>query len=104
MKRTLLTALVAMSFLAAVSGSANATDVGYARKFGIGFVIGDPTGLSAKWWVAGTNALDFGLGFWGYGFNNRCFANGPCDRYGYHNGTFNMDYLWQSNIIRGQAQ
>ena len=27
-----------------------------------------------------------------------------CDRYGYSNGTFNMDYLWQSNIVRGQAQ
>ena len=25
-------------------------------------------------------------------------------RYGYNNGTFNMDYLWQSNIVRGQAQ
>ena len=27
-----------------------------------------------------------------------------CPRYGYNNGTFNMDYLWQSNIVRGQAQ
>ena len=56
----------------------------------------------------GTNALDFGLGFWGYGFNDRCWVdnsgNTHCDRFGYSNGTFNMDYLWQSNIVRGQAQ
>ena len=27
-----------------------------------------------KFWVAPTNALDFGLGFYGYGVNNRCFT------------------------------
>src|SRR5262245_22378569 len=104
MKRTLLTALVAMSLLAAVAGSAKATEVGYSRKFGLGVAIGDPTGLVAKWWIAPTNALDFGLGFWGYGINNRCFNNGTCPGYGYHGGTFNIDYLWQSNIVRGTAQ
>jgi hypothetical protein len=104
MKRTLLTALVALSLLGAMAGSAKATEVGYNRKFGLGIVVGDPTGLSAKLWVAPTNALDFGLGFWGYGVNNRCFNDGTCPRYGYHSGTFNMDYLWQSNIVRGQAQ
>jgi hypothetical protein len=108
MKRTLLTALAAVALLAAVAGSAQATEVGYGRKFGLGFVIGDPTGLSAKWWIAPTNALDFGLGFYGYGFNNRCATdnngNTFCDRYGYNVGTFNMDYLWQSNIVRSTAQ
>jgi hypothetical protein len=104
MKRIILTALLAMSLLAVVERSAKATDVGYGRKFGLGIVIGDPTGLTAKWWIAQTNALDFGLGFWGYGFNNRCFNNGTCDGYGYRGGTFNTDYLWQSNIIRSQAQ
>ena len=66
-----------------------------------------PPVSSAKGWIAPTNALDFGLGFWGYGVNNRCFrhnGNTVCNRYGYNNGTFNMDYLWQSNIVRGQAQ
>jgi hypothetical protein len=104
MKKTILTALMAVSLLAAVAGSAKATEVGYGRKFGLGFVIGDPTGLTAKLWIAPTNALDFGLGFWGYGVNNRCFDNGTCPNRGYSNGTFNMDYLWQSNIVRGQAQ
>jgi hypothetical protein len=104
MKRTILAALMAVSLMAVIERSAKATDVGYGRKFGLGVVIGDPTGLSAKWWIAQTNALDFGLGFWGYGVNNRCFNNGTCSGYGYRGGTFNMDYLWQSNIVRQQAQ
>ena len=61
--------------LTSIAGSAHATEVGYGRKFGLGFVLGDPTGLSAKWWIGATNALDFGLGFWGYGVNDRCFDN-----------------------------
>ena len=104
MKRTIVSALVAASLLAAIANPVSATEVGYNRKFGLGVMVGDPTGLSAKLWIAPTNALDFGLGFWGYGVNNRCFDNGNCPRYGYNNGTFNMDYLWQSNIVRGQAQ
>ena len=103
MKRTIVSALVATSLLAAVIKPAVATEVGYNRKFGLGVMVGDPTGLSAKLWIAPTNALDFGLGFWGYGVNNRC-VNNDCSRYGYSNGTFHMDYLWQSNIVRGQAQ
>jgi hypothetical protein len=103
MKRTIVSALVAASLLAAIANPVSATEVGYNRKFGLGVMVGDPTGLSAKLWVAPTNALDFGLGFWGYGVNNRC-VNNDCTRYGYSNGTFHMDYLWQSNIVRGQAQ
>ena len=103
MKRTIVSALVAASLLAAIVKPADATEVGYGRKFGLGVMIGDPTGLSAKLWIAPTNALDFGLGFWGYGVNNRC-VNNDCCHYGYSNGTFHMDYLWQSNIVRGQAQ
>ena len=62
MKRTILTALVAMSFLAVMAGSAQATEVGYDRKFGLGVVLGAPR-LPGKAWVAPTNAIDFGLGF-----------------------------------------
>ena len=29
-------------------------------KFGLGIVVGEPTGVSAKYWLNGTNALDFG--------------------------------------------
>ena len=64
MKRTLFTTFAAALLLAVVGQSAQATEVGYSRKFGLGVVIGDPTGLSAKVWIAPTNSLDFGLGFW----------------------------------------
>jgi hypothetical protein len=107
MKRTFIkaffTAFVTVVLLAGAVRTASATEVGYGRKFGLGFVLGDPTGLSAKLWTGPTNSLDFGLGFWGYGVDYNC-GNGHCDRFGYHAGTFNMDYLWQSNLVRGAAQ
>jgi len=107
MKRTLLTTFAAALLLAVVGQSAQATEVGYSRKFGLGIVIGDPTGLSGKLWVAPTNSFDFGLGFWS-GYDSNCFydsnGNRVCGAFGHSNGTFNMDYLWQSNIIRGSAQ
>jgi hypothetical protein len=108
MRRTLITstfcALVVTAVLLGSARPANATEVGYGRKFGIGFMLGDPTGLTAKLWTGPTNSIDFGLGFWGYGFND-CAANrGACNYYGYHHAAFHADYLWQSNIVRGQAQ
>jgi hypothetical protein len=107
MRRTLITGLfitgLAAIILVGGTRAASATEVGYSRKFGLGFVLGDPTGLSAKYWVGPTNSLDFGLGFYGYGVSDRCGPN--CGRLnGYSNGTFNIDYLWQSNIVRGTAQ
>lgn len=108
MKRSIFILLAALALFAGARTANAGTEVGYARKFGLGVVIGDPTGLSAKLWIAPTNALDFGLGFWGYGFNDRCYrddnGNTVCDHFSYHNGTINVDYLWQSNIIRGTAQ
>ena len=108
MKRSLLIVLAAISLSALAARPAQATEVGYGRKFGLGIVLGDPTGLSAKLWVAPTNAFDLGFGFWGYGFNDRCFqdaaGNTVCNHFSYHNATVNGDYLWQSNIIRGTAQ
>jgi hypothetical protein len=68
---------------------ANAQD----RKFGLGVIIGEPTGLSAKLWTTETTALDFGLG-WSVGGDRIGRYNG------YYNGTgrihFHMDYLWHS--------
>jgi hypothetical protein len=107
MKRTLLTTVTAALLLAVVGPAARATEVGYSRKFGLGIQLGDPTGLSAKLWVSPTNALDFGLGFQTYGYGT-CYTdsngNQVCGNFGHDNGSFNMDYLWQSNIIRGTAQ
>ena len=67
MKYTVVTALLALFLLVAGARPASATEVGYGRKFGLGFVLGDPTGLSGKYWVGPTNALDFALGFTNYG-------------------------------------
>lgn len=63
------------------------------RSFGLGVIIGEPTGLSAKLWTSSTNAFDFGLG-WSIGG----------DRIGNYKGNyeggsrvhFHMDYLWHS--------
>ncbi len=33
------------------------------RKFGLGVMIGEPTGFSAKLWTSNSNAFDFGLGW-----------------------------------------
>jgi hypothetical protein len=109
MRRTLTSAFimaaVAVVLIAGAARTAHATDVGYGRTFGLGLELGDPTGITAKLWVAPTNSIDFGLGFWGYGFDDRCDNNnGHCNSYGYDNGTFHADYLWQSNIVRGAAQ
>jgi hypothetical protein len=63
------------------------------RSFGLGVIIGEPTGISAKLWTSSVNAFDFGLG-WSIGG----------DRIGKYNGNYNggsrihfhMDYLWHS--------
>ena len=63
------------------------------RKFGLGVIVGEPTGLSAKLWTTNTNALDFGLG-WSLGGSRIAGYNG------YYNSPdrihFHMDYLWHS--------
>ncbi len=62
------------------------------RGFGLGFVIGEPTGLSAKLWTSRVNAFDFGLGVSVGG--DRISYKGN-----YDNGSrvhFHMDYLWHS--------
>ncbi|MCS7052550.1 MAG: hypothetical protein NZM09_02315 [Ignavibacterium sp.] len=34
-----------------------------SRNLGVGFIVGSPTGLSAKYWTTGINAIAFGLGY-----------------------------------------
>lgn len=63
------------------------------RKFGLGVILGEPTGISAKLWTSHDNAFDFGLG-WSIGG----------DRIGRYDGNYNggsrvhfhMDYLWHA--------
>ena len=67
--------------------------VAQERGFGLGVIIGEPTGISAKLWTSTLNAFDFGLG-WSMGG----------DRIGKYDGNYNggsrvhfhMDYLWHS--------
>lgn len=60
--------------------------------FGIGVMLGEPSGISAKYWTSKNNAFDFGLGI-GVG-GDRIKYKGY-----YDNGSrihFHMDYLWHS--------
>jgi len=67
--------------------------VAQERGFGLGVIIGEPTGISAKVWTSSVNAFDFGLG-WSIG------GDRVGNYKGYYNGGtrihFHMDYLWHS--------
>ena len=63
------------------------------RKFGLGLIVGEPTGISAKLWTSHTTAFDFGLG-WSVGGDRIGKYDGS-----YDGGTrihFHMDYLWHT--------
>jgi len=99
MKRSVFFIAVAVLWLGATR--AQATEVGTQRQYGFGFQIGEPTALTAKAFVGGGNAFDFGLGFggWGYGWcrddqghSHRC---GDLASY----ISFHSDYLYQENIL-----
>ena len=62
------------------------------RGFGLGVIIGEPTGISAKLWTSTVNAFDFGLG-WSVGGEQIGKDNN------YDKGSrvhFHMDYLWHA--------
>ncbi len=61
--------------------------------FGLGVIIGEPTGISAKLWTSHENAFDFGLG-WSVGGDRIGRYNGYYD--GGRRVHFHMDYLWHS--------
>ena len=66
------------------------------RNFGLGLMVGEPTGLSAKLWTSGDNALAFGLGWSTY--HPRFDESGT--RIHIH-----MDYLWHSfDAIRSEER
>src|SRR5262245_25198408 len=109
MARTRRTFAIAIAAVVCAGGVAHATEVGYSRHYGVGAVVGDPTGLSGKAWVGPTNAIDLGLGFYGYGFRGGCFRDRDgrpvCDRrYGYGSTSLHVDYLWESKILEGAGK
>lgn len=60
--------------------------------FGMGLILGEPTGLSAKLWTSKINAFDFGLGVSVGG--DRISHKGNYDKSG--RIRFHMDYPWHS--------
>jgi len=91
MKKYILVGMV-LGLLMILAKPVTAQDHG----FGMGLILGEPTGLSAKLWVSRDNALDFGLGL-GLG-GDRIKYQGNYDRSGRIH--FHMDYLWHAfNVI-----
>jgi hypothetical protein len=81
-------ALIALCLFLGIQGS-----FAQERKFGLGVIVGEPTGLSAKLWTSPTTAFDFGLG-WSVGGDRLGTYNGSYD--GGSRAHFHMDYLWHS--------
>ncbi len=80
--------VIACCAVLAVHGS-----VAQDHGFGLGVIIGEPTGISAKLWTSSVNAFDFGLG-WSFGGDRI----GKHEEY-YEEGSrvhFHMDYLWHA--------
>jgi hypothetical protein len=75
MKRLVALSIGVFIFFAAPNNAQN-------KGFGIGIMIGQPTGFAAKNWMNGDNALDFALGF--------SFARN------YSGVNMHSDYLWHS--------
>jgi hypothetical protein len=99
---------IAIAVVACAGGVARATEVGYSRQYGVGAMVGDPTGLSGKVWLGSTNAIDLGVGFYGYGVRGGCFRDRDgrpvCDpRYGYGSTSVHVDYLWESKLVGGNG-
>jgi hypothetical protein len=75
MKHTYYT-IIALCLLFSVQVS-----VAQEHGFGIGVIIGEPTGFSAKLWTSPVNAFDFALGW---------------STAGGRQSNFHVDYLWHS--------
>jgi hypothetical protein len=108
-KRTRILAILVAAVSGLAGGAARATEVGYSRHYGVGAVVGDPTGLSGKVWIGPTNAIDAGLGFYGYGYRGGCFRDHDgrtiCDRrYGGASTSLHVDYLWESKLVDGKGK
>ena len=86
MKKIIVLALVVLAF----GATANAQE---QRNFGLGIIVGEPTGLSAKLWTSPENAFDFGLG-WSIGGDRLGSFDGRYD--GGSRVHLHADYLWHS--------
>jgi hypothetical protein len=87
MKQSFTTMTALFLFLIAQTASVQ------TRRFGLGVVVGEPTGISAKVWTSDVNGLDFGLG-WKYGEYPDQF--GYDNHYGETRLHLHVDYVWHS--------
>ena len=101
MKRLALLTLAVVAITSTHASRVQATEVGTSRNFGLGFQIGEPTAITAKAFVGGAHAFDFGLGFGGWGYDWCRDANGNSYRCGNinHNFSVHVDYLFEENIL-----
>jgi len=93
MKRFCITAIAVCLLFGAQGSLAQQREYGFGNNFGLGLIIGEPTGVSAKLWTSSSTAFDFGLG-WSMGGDRI----GRYDGF-YEGGSrvhFHMDYLWHS--------
>jgi hypothetical protein len=60
-----------------------------SNGFGLGIIVGQPTGISAKYWTTGSTAFDFGLG---YSLQKRGRMH------------FHADYLFHSKNVFNSAE
>ncbi len=102
MRRVIFSLALLLAGVLAMPAKAWATEVGTVRPFGLGLQLFEPTAVVGKLFLDPHNALDFGVGFWGYG---RCYnADGPyyCDR---TNQFFSLhfDYLHEQMIVQSSA-
>ncbi|WP_246043178.1 hypothetical protein [Fodinibius saliphilus] len=79
MKKLLTVTILSAFLVLSLNTISNAQDAN--KDLGVGFIIGEPTGLSLKSWTGGGNAIDAGLA-WSFG------------RYDAIN--IHADYLWHN--------
>lgn len=79
---------IALCLIFAAQGS-----IAQEPAFGLGVIIGEPTGISAKLWTSPVNAFDVGLG-WSIGGDRIGKYKGNYD--GGRRVHFHMDYLWHA--------
>lgn len=79
MKKLLIVTLLAAFLTVSLNSLSQAQDA--SKDVGIGFMVGEPTGLSLKSWTSGNNAFDIGL----------AWSLGRYDAINIH-----ADYLWHN--------
>jgi len=76
--------LTALIFVGMGLWQSNEAEAQPAGPFGLGVIIGGPTGVTGKYWISGNNAIDMHIGLDGIGRGG--------------GGGFYADYLWHFNL------